>query len=131
MDTQENWYSEQNATFGDRLAAARENAGMSQKDLARKVGVKTSTMRNWEDDIAEPRANRLATLCGILGVSLRWLLTGEGDDVAPPTEESELPKDMTAVLAELRVIRTESRRLSDRLGGLEKRLRDAIARASE
>lgn len=126
MDTQENWYSEQNATFGDRLAAAREAAGMSQKDLAKRVGVKHSTLRNWEDDIAEPRANRLSTLSGLLGVSLRWLLTGEGDGVDPPGDTVEVPEDITAVLAEIRAMRSEARRTADRLGVLEKRLRGAI-----
>jgi len=73
-----NWYSEDAATFGDRLAAAREAAGLSQKAMAERLGVKMGTYRNWEDDASEPRANRLTLLAGMLGVSMRWLMTGEG-----------------------------------------------------
>lgn len=128
MDTQETWYSEKNATFGDRLAAAREAAEMTQKDLAKRVGVKLATLRNWEDDIAEPRANRLSTLSGLLGVTLRWLLTGEGEGVDPPGEAAEIPEDMTAVLAEIRALHTQARQTAEKLAVLEKRLRGAIAR---
>lgn len=80
MDTEE-WYMPDVATFGDRLTAAREQAKMTQADLARKLGVKKVTLANWEEDLNEPRANRLQMLSGLLGVSLKWLLTGEGDDV--------------------------------------------------
>ena len=119
------YYSDENATFGDRLAAAREAAGLDQKDLARRVGVKSSTLRNWENDLAEPRANRLTMLSGILGVSLRWLLTGEGDGVLPP-DEAEVPKDFSAILAEMRNLRTQASRMASQIGILEKRLRDIL-----
>ncbi|MEZ5913851.1 MAG: helix-turn-helix transcriptional regulator, partial [Paracoccaceae bacterium] len=38
-ESAENWYSEEAATFGDRLAAAREAAGLSQAELAQRLGV--------------------------------------------------------------------------------------------
>lgn len=76
----EDLYSENTATFGDRLAHAREAAGFDQKKLAKSLGIKTKTIRNWEDDLSEPRANRLSMLSGLLNVSLAWLLTGEGND---------------------------------------------------
>lgn len=128
MDTQENWYSEQNATFGDRLAAAREAAGMSQKELAKSIGIKLGTLRDWEDDLAEPRANRLSMLSGILSVSLSWLLSGEGDGVPPPGDEVEIPEDISELLAEIRSLRSEAKRVADRLGVVEKRLRGAAGR---
>ena len=54
------------ATLGDRLARARDAAGMSQSQLARRLGVKLQTLRNWESDRSEPRANRLQMLSGLL-----------------------------------------------------------------
>ena len=86
-DATNDWFSEARATFGDRLAAAREAADLSQKQLARQIGVKTRTLAAWEDDLSEPRANRLQMLAGLLNVSLMWLLNGEGDGVAPPGDE--------------------------------------------
>ena len=63
-----NWYGEDVATFGDRLEAARRNANLSQRELAKHIGIKNSTLQNWEDDVTEPRANKLNTLAGMLNV---------------------------------------------------------------
>jgi len=116
------WYSEEMATFGDRLAAAREGARLNQKDLAQRVGIKTSTLRNWEEDLSEPRANRLSTLAGILGVSLSWLLTGEGEGVAAPEEEEPIAPDMSDLLVDLRAVRAQMAQAAERPARLEKRL---------
>ncbi|WP_370737990.1 helix-turn-helix domain-containing protein [Octadecabacter ascidiaceicola] len=117
------WYSEETATFGDRLAAAREEARLSQKELAQRVGIKTSTLRNWEEDLSEPRANRLSILSGILGVSLRWLLTAEGEGLLAPDEDAPINSDVADLLNEVRAVRAQLTASNDRLAKLEKRLR--------
>lgn len=117
------WYSEDTATFGDRIAAAREAAGMSQKQLAERIGVSTKTLRGWEDDMNEPRANRWSMLAGILGVTLSWMLTGEGDGILAPDEDPTLAPDMTELLIDLRAIRAQMALSTARLARLEKRLR--------
>ena len=103
-----NWYSEANATFGDRLAAARDAAGMNQAELAKRLGVKVKTLRGWENDLAEPRANRLQMLAGLLNVSIVWLLTGEGDGVDAPVEAADPNSDSRNLLLEIRQLRTEA-----------------------
>lgn len=117
------WFAAESATFGDRLAAAREAADMTQGTLAKRLGVKLTTVRGWEDDVSEPRANKLSMLSGLLNVSLPWLLTGEGDGVQPPGEGADLPQDIAAILGEIRELRAEFHARADRLGILEKRLR--------
>jgi len=121
-DETHDWYGETTATFGDRLAAARDAAGLSQKELAQRVGIKTGTLRNWEDDLSEPRANRLSILAGILGVSLSWLLTGDGEGVSAP-DADETVYDLSGLLVELRSVRAQMAQSSERLAQLEKRLR--------
>ncbi len=116
------WYSNDTATFGDRLADARQAVGLSQEDLARRLGVKLKTLQAWENDISEPRANRLQMVAGLLNVSLRWLLTGEGDGLDAPAAD-DLPREATAVLTDIRQLQADIARCSDRLGRLEKRLR--------
>lgn len=120
------WYSDETATFGDRIAGAREAAGMTQKDLAKRLGVKLGTLRNWEDDLNEPRANKLQMLSGLLNVSLPWLLTGQGDGPDGPEDEVTLPSDVSGILSEIRRVRTQIDGLGDRLALLEKRLRAAL-----
>lgn len=116
------WYSNETATFGDRLADARQAVGLSQEDLANRLGVKLKTLRAWENDISEPRANRLQMVAGLLNVSLRWLLTGQGDGLTAPGAD-DLPKEATAILSDMRQLQADIVRCSDRLGRLEKQLR--------
>ncbi|APG47489.1 helix-turn-helix domain-containing protein [Phaeobacter porticola] len=117
-----NWYGPEAATFGDRVAAAREAAGMTQAQLARRLGIKKSTLAGWEQDLSEPRANKLSMLSGLLNVSMRWLLTGEGDGMEAPAGE-QMPQDLAAVMTELRQLREDLRSNADRAARLEKRLR--------
>ena len=117
-------WSENAATFGDRLAAAREAQGLSQADLARKLGLKLQTIRNWEEDRAEPRANRLQMVAGFLNVSMVWLMTGIGEGGPEAREEdSALGATTRELLSELRELRLGQMRAAERLATLEKRLR--------
>ncbi|MCU4655139.1 helix-turn-helix domain-containing protein [Roseibacterium sp. SDUM158016] len=121
------WYDADTATFGDRMTGAREASGMSQAELARRLGVKVKTIRAWENDRSEPRANRLQMLAGILGVSIMWLLNGEGDGLEGPETPAELPEDLAAILADMRTLKVDQARLAERAARLEKRLRLALA----
>ncbi|SFA79964.1 Helix-turn-helix [Poseidonocella pacifica] len=125
MQDQDDWYGPDAATFGDRLTAAREKAGLTQKDLSRRLGVKLKTLTDWESDLSEPRANKLSMIAGLLNVSIVWLLTGEGEGVSGPPEE-ELPADLTAVFTEIRDLKTQMTKSAERLGILEKRLRQRL-----
>lgn len=119
----EEWGDEA-ATFGDRLAHAREAMGMSQAQLAHRMGTKLQTLRNWEENRSEPRANRLQMLAGMLNVSMVWLMSGRGEaPVAGAGAGTSDGGSMEACLAEMRAIRVEQVRLSERFGRLEKRLR--------
>ena len=126
MTDDENWYGDGAATLGDRLVAARQFAGLSQEELATQIGVKIVTLDAWENDWKEPRANRLQMLTGLLGVSLRWLLTGVGEGPENPEDMNELPSDISGMLAEMRKLRAQIARSSVKLGELEKRLRKAL-----
>ncbi len=126
-DSTTGWYSEETATFGDRLAGAREAAGMTQADLARRLGVRLKTLTDWEDDLADPRANKLQMVAGLLNVSLMWLLTGRGDGLEAPPDTTPAPS--VALLVEMRALRTEALTLADRIGRLEKRLRESLKEA--
>lgn len=122
-DATDGWFSDERATFGDRLAAARDGAGLSQKDLARRLGVKLKTVMAWENDISEPRANRLQMMAGLLNVSLMWLLNGEGEGVDPPGTEPVMTQDARAILLEMRDLRGDIDAAADRLARLEKQMR--------
>lgn len=109
------------ATFGDRIANARDAMGLTQAQLSRRLGVQEETLADWETDRSEPRANKLQMLAGVLNVSLVWLMSGEGEGAPAPIETEAV--DAEAMLSELRAIRAEQLRLAERSTRLEKRLR--------
>jgi len=126
MNSINDWYGPDTATFGDRLAAAREVAEMTQAELARRLGVRVATLRAWEDDLSEPRANRLSMMAGLLNVSMMWLINGQGEGLDAPLEEASLPPSAHEVLNELRELRTDLAARVEKMGRLEKKLRLAL-----
>lgn len=126
MNAETDWYGPEAATFGDRLAAARDAAGMTQAILAKRLGVRLATLRGWEEDLSEPRANRLSMLAGILNVSMGWLMTGEGEGVEAPGEAAEEQADLNSLLADMRKLRTEMHQKAEEMGRLEKRVRRLV-----
>ena len=129
MNDTTDWYGPEAATFGDRLAAARDQAGMTQTDLAKRLGVKLSTLKKWEDDLLEPRANRLSIMAGVLNVSLVWLLTGEGEGVSDPDDTDLMTPDINDLLIELREMKATMKANAEKLGRLEKKLRLKLSEA--
>ena len=123
MTENEDWYASDVATFGDRVAAARENADMTQAALAKRLGIKQSTLRGWEDDLSEPRANRLSTLAGVLGVSMMWLINGEGEGIDAPDDAQTSDDNIKEALIELRDMRADLLKRAEQMGRLEKKLR--------
>ncbi|WP_227267441.1 helix-turn-helix domain-containing protein [Roseobacter weihaiensis] len=126
MDDSKDWYGPETATFGDRLAAARETAEMTQPELARRLGVRVATLRSWEDDLSEPRANRLSMMAGLLNVSMMWLINGQGEGLDAPLEEATLPTSASEILNELRDLRADMIARVEQMGRLEKKLRTAL-----
>jgi len=130
-DKEFDWFGPDAATFGDRVAGARDATGMSQAQLARRLGVKKSTVMAWEQDLSEPRANKLSMMSGLLNVSMRWLLTGEGAGTNAPGDEVEVPQDFSEILSELHELREDMRAQAERAARLEKKLRRLLQEPAE
>ncbi len=60
--------------IGNRIRKFREEQGISQKELAKRIGVSNSRISNWEQGINRPDADFLADLCRALNVSPSILL---------------------------------------------------------
>lgn len=64
--------------FSERLRWAREAAGLTQTAAARAVDANPNQWSNWERDIAKPFVEKLGPISELLGVSIHWLVLGEG-----------------------------------------------------
>lgn len=60
-----------------RIRESRRSLGLTQEELAQRIGVSRSAIAQWETDrTGQVRAN-LARVAAVLGVSIGYLLTGE------------------------------------------------------
>ncbi len=66
-------------TVLDRMAKARQHAGLSQTELAEVLGVSLSTVRRLEDGSKAARAIELLGWASATGVSASWLVSGLAD----------------------------------------------------
>lgn len=69
-------------TLGERIQKAREERGIAQAEMARRVGVVTTTAWRWEHGQSTPRPSDLTRLAEVLGVTKEWLENG------PPSLEA-------------------------------------------
>lgn len=60
--------------IGNRIRKYREDCGISQVQLAQKLGVSNSRVSNWEQGINRPDADIIADICRALNVSPSDLL---------------------------------------------------------
>lgn len=66
-------------TIGARIKKARINAGKSNAaQFARDVGIQPHTLWRYEAGKSRPGIDTAASIARELGVSIEWLLTGEG-----------------------------------------------------
>jgi len=64
-------------TFGERLARLRKEKGLTQDDIANKIGISPQAVSKWENDISSPDIAIIVSLAEILGVSTDVLLGRE------------------------------------------------------
>lgn len=77
-------------SMGTVIAALRRSHGMTQLELAEKMGVTDKAVSKWERDLACPDVASLPKLAEILGVSLDELMqaqrpVGSGERISIPT----------------------------------------------
>lgn len=67
-------------SIGEKIKAMRKAKGMTQKQLAEKIGVVPSTITKYEKDSLEPNLETLASLCEVLGMQFEDFLNLQSKD---------------------------------------------------
>lgn len=71
-------------TFGQRIKEARKKAGLTQKELAIKIGAATGTIQQYELGKRQPRLEQLEAIASALGVSAGYLMGYDEEAVIIP-----------------------------------------------
>lgn len=75
-------------TFGQFIANARRNKGITQQSLAEQLHVSNSAVSKWERGLCYPDVTLLENLAGALGLTLTELIAAERDTDATFTENN-------------------------------------------
>lgn len=73
-----------NGTFSDRIRLLIQRVG-SATEIARMCGFSEGVVRSWRDGNTDPSRARCVTLAKTLGISLVWLVAGEGSIQMDPS----------------------------------------------
>ncbi|OOG40155.1 helix-turn-helix transcriptional regulator [Rhodanobacter sp. C05] len=91
MNTQKNTLPSTAGTFSDRIKLLIQRVG-SATEIARMCGFSEGVVRSWRDGNTDPSRARCVTLARTLGISLVWLVAGEGTlqmDPNVPTQDDQ------------------------------------------
>ena len=73
--------------IGRFIAECRKKANLTQMQLAEKLGITDKAISKWERGVAMPDTSIMLELCGILGISVNELLSGEMIDIEQKNEQ--------------------------------------------
>ena len=77
-------------TLGTMIAELRKQHGMTQLELAEKMGVTDKAVSKWERDLSCPDINSLPNLAQILGVSVEELMQIKKEADTPTGKANEI-----------------------------------------
>lgn len=64
-------------SLGNNIFAKRKENGMTQEDLADRLGVSRQAVSDWERNVKKPETQNLIDLAKLLGASIDWLCADE------------------------------------------------------
>lgn len=91
-------------SIANRLRSVIDDKGMSIKEASEIVGIPYRTLQNYLLGEREPNAKAMAAIRTHLGISLDWLLTGEGSmyvGVLASSSEAETKNQQEEAILEL------------------------------
>jgi transcriptional regulator with XRE-family HTH domain len=81
--------------IGRYISEKRKTLGLTQTELAEKLGMSHKSVSKWERGVCLPDVSVYMELCGILGISLNEFLQGE--DLEPETVEKRSEENIISV----------------------------------
>lgn len=102
--------------MNNRIALVRSNSGMTQEEFAAKLGLSQNFIWMLEKGSRIPSDRTISDICREFKINETWLRTGEGEMMAPRTDDERITEFLDDVLASKPDIR---RRLISALARLD------------
>lgn len=83
-----------------RIKKIRQNAGMTQREFADRIGVSRNTIAAYETDARVPIDAIIVSICREFNVNEDWLRTGLGNMYAEVNPDIQLSKALGSLLRE-------------------------------
>jgi len=78
-------------TTGEKITSCRKKIGLTQTELAEKLGVTRQAVSRWESDVSFPETDKLVSMSKLFGCSVDWLLKYDGQGDEPQEQNREEP----------------------------------------
>lgn len=92
-------------SLGNNIFMKRKENGMTQEDLADRLGVSRQAVSDWERDVKKPETQNLIDLAKLLGASIDWLCADELADSETPREEMPVNEEQPESKRDGRVLK--------------------------
>ena len=77
--------------IGERIRSIRGR--LPRSEFATKIGISQGAIQKWEENTSVPKADALARLKDAFGISIDWLLTGEGEMYGGQPPQTQHPAE--------------------------------------
>jgi len=76
--------------FGDKLILLRKKKGLSQEDLAEKLGVSRQSVSKWESNNTYPETDKIIQICNIFDCSMDDLINDKVTDINQASRKNKI-----------------------------------------
>ncbi len=87
--------------IGERIFELRKEKGLSQEELAEKLGVSRQSVSKWESGNVTPDLDRAVAMCELFGVSTDYLLTGKKEEKQPEYGNADYENFEEVIIGEI------------------------------
>lgn len=84
----------------DRIRQIRHNAGLTQQEFAKRIGVSRNTIASYETSVRVPIEAIIVSMCREFDVNENWMRTGEGSIYREMNQDIMLSKWFGSLLKE-------------------------------
>lgn len=90
-----------NTIFSKRLRYYLNKNDMTQVELAKKLGVGTTSVYNWCNGIKTPRMDKVDAMCNLFHCSRSDLIVEKDENSLTPRDERDITNDLNRIMEKL------------------------------